>query len=46
MYQITFKKSAVKEINSLPKKAVKSVVKVIDNLKPCNRNLNSCYIVF
>jgi len=32
MYKLTFKKSAVKEINSLPKKIVGPVVKVIDSL--------------
>lgn len=32
MYKLAFKKSAIKEINSLPKKIIVSVVIVIDNL--------------
>lgn len=33
MYKLTFKKSAVKEINNLPKKLLNSLVKVIDSLE-------------
>ncbi|MBN2610901.1 MAG: type II toxin-antitoxin system RelE/ParE family toxin [Bacteroidales bacterium] len=32
MYKLTIKKSAFKEINSLPKKVLSNVVEVIDNL--------------
>ncbi|MBN1187180.1 MAG: type II toxin-antitoxin system RelE/ParE family toxin [Bacteroidales bacterium] len=37
MYKIIFKKSAVKEINSLPKKVMGNVVTVIDGLAEDSR---------